>query len=71
MAAMIEFAGIMLLQRKNRLVARNKVSNNGNLIRRGSFEMEGLTAKIDLIALTLFCSGYLVFNVAFWALYLM
>ena len=71
MAAMIEFAGILFLQRRNRLIKRVTAASNQQMARRGSFEMEGLTAKIDLIALTLFCSGYLVFNVAFWAMYLM
>ena len=71
MAAMTEFAGILFLQRRNRLIRTDKVASNQQMVRRGSFEMEGLTAKIDLIALTLFCSGYLVFNVAFWAMYLM
>ena len=71
MAAMTEFAGILFLQRRNRLISRDKVASNRQLVRRGSFEMEGLTAKIDLIALNLFCSGYVVFNVAFWAINLM
>ena len=71
MAAMTEFAGILFLQRRNRLISRDKVASNRQLVRRGSFEMEGLTAKIDLIALKLFCSGYVVFNVAFWAINLM
>ena len=71
MAAMIEFAGILFLQRRNRLISRDKVASNQQLVRRGSFQMEGLTAKIDLIALTLFFSGYAVFNVAFWAIHLM
>ena len=71
MAAMIEFAGILFLQRRNRLISRDKVASNQQMVRRGSFEMEGLTAKVDFIALIMFCSGYLVFNVAFWAIYLM
>ena len=71
MAAMIEFAGILFLQRRNRLIRKDNVASIQQMVRRGSFEMETLMAKIDLIALILFCSGYVVFNVAFWAMYLM
>ena len=66
-AAMVEFAGIMFLQRKNRLIRRNKVTNNGELIRRGSFEMELLTMKIDSMALLIFSSAYVLFNSVYWA----
>ena len=66
-AAMVEFAGIMFLQRKNRLIRSNKVTNNGELIRRGSFEMELLTMKIDSMALLIFSSVYVLFNAAYWA----
>ena len=67
MAAMVEFAGIMMLQRKNRFTTGKKVTVNGQLARRGSFEMETLTAKIDMIALTLFSLSYIVFNIGHWA----
>ena len=66
-AAMVEFAGIMFLQRKNRLMRSNKVTNNGELIRRGSFEMELLTMKIDSMALLIFSSVYVLFNSVYWA----
>ena len=66
-AAMVEFAGIMFLQRKNRLIRSNKVTNNGELIRRGSFEMELLTMKIDSMALLIFSSVYVLFNSVYWA----
>ena len=66
-AAMIEFAGIMFLQRKNRLIRSNEVTNNGELIRRGSFEMELLTMKIDSTALLFFLSSYVLFNSVYWA----
>ena len=66
-AAMVEFAGIMFLQRKNRLIRSNKVTNNGELIRRGSFEMELLTMKIDSMALLIFSSAYVLFNSVYWA----
>ena len=67
MAAMVEFAGIMLLQRKNRLTTSKKVTADGQLARRGSFEMERLTTKIDMLALTLFSLSYIVFNIGHWA----
>ena len=66
-AAMVEFAGIMFMQRKNRLIRSNKVTNNGELIRRGSFEMELLTMKIDSMALLIFSSSYVLFNSVYWA----
>ena len=69
MAAMIEFAGILFLQRRNRLIRTDNVASIQQMVRRGSFEMEGITAKIDLVALTLCCLGYVVFNVAFWGIY--
>ena len=67
MAAMVEFAGIMMLQRKNRFTTGKKVTVNGQLARRGSFEMDELTTKIDMMALILFPLTYIVFNVAHWA----
>ena len=70
MAAMIEFAVILFLQRQNQIVSRKKVINDAALLRRESFKMDELTAKIDLIALTLFSSGYIVFNVAYGQMYL-
>ena len=66
-AAMVEFAGIMFLQRKNRLIRSNKVTKNGELIRRGSYEMELLTMKIDSMALLIFTSVYVLFNSVYWA----
>ena len=65
-AAMLEFSGIMFLQRKNELRKRTKVSIIGHSLRRGSFEMKKMTTKIDGIALILFLMAYLLFNVAYW-----
>ena len=67
MVAMVEFAGVMLLQRQNSLVRTNQVGTNGPLARRGSFEMDDLTTKIDMMALTLFSLSYIVFNIGHWA----
>ena len=69
-AAMLEFAGIMLIQRKNRLITRNEVTASGNSARRGSFQIEELTEKIDMIALTLHAMSYILFNVKYWEIYL-
>ena len=71
MAGMVEFAGIMLLQRQNRLIRSNKVAPNGQLARRGSFEMDELTTKIDMIALTVCSLSYILFNMQYWAGHLM
>ena len=66
MGAMLEFAIMMFVQRKNELRNSNKVSIKGRLLRRGSFEMKKLSSKIDGMAMTLFVFAYLVFNVAYW-----
>ena len=71
MTSMIEFAGITYIQRKNRLIGRNKVTNDGRLKRRGSFEMDQLTMKIDSVALVTFSLGYILFNYAYWTTNLM
>ena len=71
MVAMVEFAGVMLLQRQNSLIRTNQVATNGPSARRGSFEMDELTTKIDMMALTLFSSSYIVFNVNYWVAHLM
>ena len=66
MAAMLEFAVMMFLQRNNELRNGNKVSTKGKLFRRGSFEMKKLSSKIDRMAMMLFVFAYVVFNVAYW-----
>ena len=71
MTSMIEFAGITYIQRKNRLIGRNKVTSDGRLIRRGSFEMDQLAMKIDSVALVIFSLGYILFNYAYWTTNLM
>ena len=67
---MLEFAGIMLMQRKNRLITRNEVTPSAHSARRGSYQKEELTAKIDMIALTLHAMSYILFNVKYWEIYL-
>ena len=69
MAAMIEFAGILLIQRKNHLNRRNRVTTDGELQRRGSFEMDELNAKIDFLTLILLSLGYILYNIAYCAIY--
>ena len=66
MGAMLEFAIMMFVQRKNELRNSNKVSIKGRLLRRGSFEMKKLSSKIDRMAMMLFVFAYVVFNVAYW-----
>ena len=71
MAAIIELAGILLIQLKNRLDRRNKLASDGHLIRRGSGEINQLNAKIDLLTLTLLSLGYIAYKVALYAIYVM
>ena len=66
MAAMLEFAGMMLLQRENEIRGDNMLSINGRSERRGSIEMKRLWTKIDGIAMFLFSFAYVVFNIAYW-----
>ena len=66
MAAMLEFAAMLFLQRRNELKIGTKVSIKGRLLRRGSFEMKKLSTKIDGIAMILYVFAYLVFNIAYW-----
>ena len=66
MAGMFEFAGILLLQRRNRSTRGNRLTENEPLPGRGSFEIDDLTTKIDMIALTWFSLSYIVFNVGYW-----
>ena len=66
MSAILEFAAMLFLQRKNELKNGAKVSNKGRFLRRGSFEMKKLSTKIDGIAMILYVFAYLVFNIAYW-----
>ena len=66
MASMFEFAGILLLQRRNRI---EKVSKVATYDQTGSFEMDELTKKVDMISLTWFSLSYIVFNVAYWTVH--
>ena len=69
-AAMLEFSGMMFLQRKKELRKGLNVSILGHSLRRGSFEMKKMTTKIDGIAMILFSMAYLLFNVAYWIIIL-
>ena len=69
-AAMLEFSGMMFLQRKNELRKSIDVSILGHSLRRGSFEMKEMTTKIDGISMILFLMAYLLFNVAYWIIIL-
>ena len=60
-SAMIEFAGIMYVQRRKRLIGENKVTNNVEGINSESFAMEQLTIKIDSRALFIFSFTYILF----------
>ena len=66
MAAMMEFAGMLFLQRKNEIRRNRKISNNRKSLRRGSFEIKEMGTKIDVIAMLLFVFAYIVFNITYW-----
>ena len=70
MAAMVEFAVILFLQRQNLVTKRNTVGGKGISLMRKSIEMDELAAIIDLMALILFSSGYIMFNVVYGQMYL-
>ena len=63
---MLEFAGMLFLQRKNETKGQGKVSAKGHLKRRGSLEIKKLWAAIDGTALILFLFAYLMFNAVYW-----
>ena len=65
-AAMLEFAGILFLQRRIESKTGGKVSTKGHLKRRGSLEMKKLWTAIDGTALILFLFAYLIFNAVYW-----
>ena len=66
MAAMMEFAGMLFLQRQNEIRRNRKVCHNGKSLRKGSFEIQDLWTKTDGIAMFLFSFAYAVFNIAYW-----
>ena len=66
-AAMLEFAGILLLKRINDV--KEERMANGVLEQRGSFKMQEISAKIDGVALIIFLSMFIMFNVAYWNVY--
>ena len=69
--AILEFAVIMFLQRRNELSGGTKVAMTSNLIiRRDSFDIKRRSAKIDWIAMILFPSGYILFNAFYWIVFI-
>ena len=66
----LEFAVIMFLQRRSELRAGTKVETTKTLIiRRDSFDIKRLSAKIDGMAMVLFLSGYILFNAFYWTIF--
>ena len=67
----LEFALIMFLQRRNELSGGTKVAmTNSLIIRRDSFDIKRLSAKIDGTAVILFLSGYILFNAFYWIIFI-
>ena len=69
-AAMIEFAGILFLQRMKNVKEERRDGANGESGQRGSFKMQALSAKIDGVALTVFLLTFITFNVSYGVVYL-
>ena len=69
-ATMIEFAGILFLQRMNDVKAERRAGANSGFGQRGPFKMQELSAKIDGVALIVFLSMFIIFNVSYWIAYL-
>ena len=70
MAAMVEFAGIMLMQRRNHLKRGLQVESNEHILGRDLFNMEKLITKVDVFALLGLTLSYILFNICYWVPYL-
>ena len=69
--SILEFAVIMFLHRRNQLKGGAKVATTSNvMLRRASFDINTLSAKIDGIALIIFLSGYILFIVLYWVVFI-
>ena len=67
----LEFAVIMFLQRRSELREYAKVATTKTLMmRRDSFDIKRLSAKIDGMAMVLFLSGYILFNAFYWIIFI-
>ena len=78
MTAMVEFAAMMFIQRRDNLKNGNKFEHKvqpeeqrlNNKEGKDSFQMEILIAKIDGFALFGLTSCYITFNLFYWIPYL-
>ena len=66
LAAMVEFAGLMCLQRINNVKEEGRVDASSGIGQKGSFKIQKLSAKIDGSALVLFPLAFVVFNFLYW-----
>ena len=67
----LEFAVIMFLQRRCELSEDAKVAMTKHLIiRKDSFDIKRLSAKIDGMAMVHFLSGYILFNSVYWIIFI-
>ena len=67
----LEFAVIMFLQRRSELREDVKVATTKNsILRKDSFDMKRLSAKIDGMAMVHFLSGYILFNAFYWIIFI-
>ena len=70
MAAMVEFAGIMVMQRRNHLKRGHQVEGNVQILGRDSYHMDKLIVKVDGFALLGLTLSYILFNICYWVPYL-
>ena len=65
-ATMVEFAGMLLLQRMHDIKEEGRVRAIGEIVPRGSFKMQKFSAKIDGAALIVFLLAFIAFNACYW-----
>ena len=70
MAAMVEFAGIMVMQRRDQLKRGHQVEGNVQILGKDLYHMEKLIVKIDGLAILGLTLSYILFNICYWVPYL-
>ena len=71
MAAMVEFAGIMVMQRRHHFKRGHQVEGNVQIFGRDLYHMEKLIVKVDGLASIGLTLSYISFNICYWVPYLM
>ena len=72
MGAIVEFAVVLYLQRKQDYVQGTKKKNVSLVNNGGSFsELKSFGTKLDSIAFVFFMSSFILFNMVYWIYYCM